>query len=122
MLKNCERLTFVENRSNLCCLKSKMTGEVVINNYEKQEPRNLFPTGSNDENLDADKHGRHKFVEMNHNNSDSNSDEEEESNSMSQSWVIARNKRVPLKDAVINNPLFMQKKLETKNVNDDHHK
>ena len=56
------------------------------------------------------------------NHDDSSDDEKEEEDTTPVRAPIARKKTVLFKDVITNNPIVMQEKLQTINVNDAYHK
>ena len=122
MMKKVERLTFVEKRSDLSYLKAKITDKLVTNNYVTQGPSKMLLEGRDDEDSETDENGMPKIEEKNYDDSNSSGEKEEDSNPMPRTQTVARNKRVLLKDFVINNHIAIKEKLDTKSVNDDHHK
>ena len=110
---------FCKKRNNLYYLRAKITDKVVINNYTTQEPHKVLLVVSDDEDSDDD--DMPELEEQNHEDSDSSNDEEEE-DTPPVCAPITRKKTVLFKDAITNNPIAMQEKLETINISDAHHK
>ena len=92
---------------------------MVINNPATQEPSKELQVVSDDEY--SDDKDMPTLIERTHEDSDRSENEENDDTTHVRA-PIARKNTMLFKDAVTNNPIAMQEKLKTMNINDAHHK